>query len=229
MGLLVPHAVLTLDELKGYLVAVGDQGDTNMELAINAATDMMERRTGRRLATRSTYSAPTWTAPITEYHTVGISAPRRTRIRLSEWPTIAAITVHESTAWPRVYDATSLLVEGTDYVVLPESGELQRISSGGLVWWAAGYRAIQVVHAAGYRVGETPAQASKLPYELKNIALYVAASIYSEGERKRWGVSSIQDPTGNLVRHMGPLPPSIEADLMAYRRVDVEKTWERAA
>ena len=55
------------------------------------------------------------------------------------------------------------------------------------------------------------------------------AGIFTEGGRHGWGIASQQDPLGNVVRFMGYVPPSLESKLYEYKRVDFERTWERAA
>lgn len=221
---LVAHALLTLNEAKQYLVAPGTQADQNLEVAINAATDVMESRLDRRIVSRGN---------ITEYHTV---EPRTSVIRLSEKPTKSVTSIHESTDWPRVYDSTTLLASsGTlqGYEVDTEAGLVRRISYGLETWWAWGRRAVKVIHEAGYK-GPDPnwsgtSTLPAIPWDLKQLALAITSAIYSEGERKGWGIASQQDPIGNIVRFMGWVPPSLMDQLDAIKRIEFERTWERAA
>lgn len=223
---LIDHALLTLLEAKDYLVAQGSAGDSRLETAINAATEVIEARLGRRLVSRGN---------ITEYHSPEVSG---TTIRLSEWPTHSISSVHESTDWPRVYDPTTVLATSGDsqgYAYDAEEGMVHRISYGTPILWACGRRVIKVIHEAGYKgvtaawLSTGTAELPDIPWDWKQLALAVTAAIYSEGERKGWGVSSQQDVTGNFVRFMGWVPPSLMDQIDAAKRIVFEKTWERAA
>lgn len=221
---LISHALISLDELKGYVVATGDQANVNLTSAINGATEIIESRLDRRLVSRGS---------ITEYHSPEVSS---TTIRLSERPTHTLTSIHESIDWPRVYtSATLLAASGTlqGYEYDAEEGVVRRISYGSEILWACGRRTIKVVHEAGYKgciqgwtgTSDLPA----IPWDWKKLALAVAASIHMEGERKGWGISSQQDATMNLVRFMGWIPPSLMEQIDAAKRIVFEKTWERVA
>jgi hypothetical protein len=204
------YALVTLPELRGYMDVQGTTQDTALEDSINRATTWLEEQTSRKFITRG---------EVGEYHTV---RPDEHTIRLGEWPIISVTSVHESTDSPRAYDADSLLTANTEYQLIAESGLIRRLSSSELTWWARGYRAIKVLYHYGY------ANEAAIPADLKLLCLFVATSMFKESDRARWGVSSVTDAAGSVTRFLGYLPPDMKAHLLAYQRVEFERTWEAA-
>lgn len=74
--------------------------------------------------------------------------PEIKRLFLASPPIAASpvITVHESTAVPRVYGANELLTVNDDYFVSPEEG---MIVKGGMGLWASGPKVARVVYTGG--------------------------------------------------------------------------------
>jgi hypothetical protein len=214
---LSPYALVSLSELRPYAGLEGGGQDDALEAAIGRATAWLESHASRHFVTRGSR---------TEYHTVHDGS---TEIVLSQLPTIAVTSIHESTALPPVYDATSLLVADTDYQLDREHGRVRRLSSGCPTPWGAGTRAIRVVHSYGYRdVAGLPAEAEPVPDDIKLLALFTATAIFKESDRARWGVSSVTDAMGSVTRYLGYLPPDMKDVLLSYRRREYHRTWELA-
>jgi len=204
------YALVTLAEFRAYVGAQGASEDSALEASINRATAWIEDQTSRKFITRG---------EVGEYHTV---RPDEHTIQLGEWPLISVTSVHESTTTPRAYDAASILTVATEYQAVNERGLIRRLSSSNLTWWARGYRAIKVLYDYGY------ATSTVIPDDLKMLCLFVAASMFKESDRARWGLSSVTDAQGSVTRFLGYLPPDMKAHLLAYQRVEFERTWEAA-
>jgi hypothetical protein len=223
---ILAHAPISVATLKAFLGGgAGSAQDTQLEMAIDATTDILEfLLNGRRLVSRLTGTDP---EQITEFHA---PACGRTEILLGDYPVISAVTVHESPQTPRAYDATTLLVAGTDYELVAGTGMLRRLSNGVAVPWATGPRAIKVGYTAGYQNhAGSPSAAQALPAALRQVACFVAAAIWKESSRQAFGVSSVSDAAGTVTRFMGYLPPSVKAIVRGHARPRLGKTWERAA
>lgn len=209
------QALVSVAELKDELKYSGTGENLNLERAINRATAWLESEIKEHLVTRG---------DVTEYHTV---YNRRTTLRLSHSRTIAITSVHESTALPPVYDATTLLTASTDYQHVAELGELRRLKSGALYPWITGYRAIQVIHSYGYRkLDGTPTTAALIPDDLKKLCLIVAAGMFEGPHRAR--DESSADALGSATRFLGYLPPDQKDALDSYTRYEFDRTWEAA-
>lgn len=214
---LLAHAMVSVAELKDYLGVSGTQQANQLERAINRATEWIETETGRHFVSRGA---------LTEYHSVMECLDT---IQLRQWPIVSVTSVHESTDSPRVYDSGTLLTTATEYQAVSETGQIRRLSSAALTPWASGYRTVQVIYTAGYqdRTGD-PSAASKLPADLEVLCLFVAAAIFKEADRERWGLSSVTDATGTVQRFLGYLPADMRAHLESYRRHEFSRTWEAA-
>jgi hypothetical protein len=204
------YALVTLEGLKGYIGASGSGQDDSLERCIDRATSWLESQTNRKFITRGN---------TTEYHSV---RDGEHTIRVGEWPIATVVTVHETSVTPRVYGATALLVDGTDYQVVKELGLIRRISSSEPIRWLTGTRAIKVVYTYGY------ASTVVVPEDLKQIALFVAVSMFKESDRARWGVSQVQDGLGMVTRYTGYLPGDMKEQLDGYRHELFDRTWENA-
>lgn len=218
------HSIISVAELKGHLNAGGAEQAANLELACTIASAAIEARVNRRIVSRGS---------ITEYHTIRASEQLE-ELYVSQWPIATITTLHEDETWPRAYGAGSLLVAGTDYEIVGPDRIRRLASSGGWPsWWKVGTRIVRNVFVAGYQgLDGTPTALNggqALPYDLKQAALFVAASIFKEADRQRWGVSAVTDATGNYTRFLGYFTPAIDEMLAPYRRVEFHRTWELAA
>jgi len=212
---LAAHALVSTAELKTYAGFSGASQEGALEDAINAATGWLESEANRQFVTRG---------DVTEYHWLH---NYRCELKLSHFPTIAVASIHESGDVPPVYDGSTLLVGGTDYQLDKAIGCAKRVRGGALSYWAAGYRAIKVVHSYGYRKTDgTPTLALPVPEELKLLCKFVAVSIFKESDRARWGISSVTDAQGSVTRFLGYLPPDMKAQLESHRRFAIDRTWE---
>ncbi len=204
------YALISPDEWRDRWTAGGNDQAPNIEAAVLAATYAIEKRCDRLFVSRG---------PITEYHSIHDNLRE---IYLGQWPYITLTTVHESTATPPVYDATTLLTSGTGYqAVKPD--RLRRLSAGGPTCWARGSRVAQVVYTAGY------ADTASVPADLKQVCFVIAASMFAEADKKRFGVSSMTDGSGAYQRFVGYFTPALDEMLDDYKRRDMHRTWELAA
>ena len=73
------------------------------------------------------------------------------------------------------------------------------------------------------------ANTAAVPDDLKQVAFYVSAAIFTENTRKQWGVSGASDATGSWQRFTGYFTPAIDEMLSPYRRREFSRTWEKAA
>ncbi len=214
---LAADALASVQELKEYAGFSGESQDGNLENAINRATAWLEGQANRHFVTRG---------DVIEYHSLWDG---RCELQLSQFPTIAIASIHESSGMPPAYGATELLVEGIDYQVDKAVGCVRRIQSGALCSWAMGYRAIKAVHSYGFReLDGSPETALPIPDDLKLLCLFVAVTIFKESDRARWGISSVTDAQGTVTRYLGYLPPDMKDILVSYRRRMFDRTWELA-
>ena len=211
MALSESHFVCTEAEYRLNAAAGGSDQKANIQAALRDTTTYMERLIGRSIVSRGA---------VTEYHTIPFQSWRES-IRLNQYPLLTLTSVHESCASPRVYDATTLLVNGTDYVYIADTGEIRRLCSSELTTWRWGYRAIKVVYTAGWAQADVPG-------ELKRICLFAATSMLKESALQRWGVSAATDDQGNYQRFIGYLPPDQLQMLQSYALEKYGRTGEAA-
>lgn len=225
---LAPYALIDVASLREYGGWPGSGQADRATWACNAATSAIERELGDRwLVTRGStgfYFSPRQRVEV---------------IRLPQFPCKTLASVHESTAFPRVYDSTTLLVDGTDYFYDAALGEIRRISGGSRTCWATGERGIKVVCTPGYTAPHaasdadgayTRAEAATDLGELIGLALVMAAGLYKEGDTKAWGDSQAQGDPGSVTRALAYLSAAQLEQLHSYRRVEFgERTWEVVA
>jgi hypothetical protein len=212
---LSPYALATVAEFKTHVNVSGIGQDENIAGALNRASDVIEQYLDRLLVKREDDR--------TEYHTMTAGGLDICTDKLwtMEYPIISVVSIHEDTAWPRTYGASSLLVEGTDYIVLKSKGLIRRIGSGGSRNWATGLRAIRLVYEPGFD------GVAAVPERFKLVALRFAALIFREKERRSQGVLTESEPTGQYAR-FGPatLTDDMKADLYPERRLEFSRTGE---
>lgn len=192
------YALASEQEFKDYLGGQGTGEATRLENALNTASDVIETYLGRQIVSRG---------PLTEYHT--FRSPR-SELLLLDWPALTVTAVSEDET--RAY--TSNLTVDVDYIVSKPSGSLIRIggANAGEQAWAIGFRAVRVQYTAGY------AQAN-VPWDIKDAALWIAAHLFQEAERKAWDVSSQTDGEGTVSRFtLSRLPGYMRDQLIGHRR-----------
>lgn len=207
-------SLLSVDDWRTKFTAGGTDQDANIEEACAAATLAIEAETQRQFILRDAAT------PITEYHTVRPNE-RFEELYVGEYPIITITSLHEDTGWPRAYGAASLLTAGTDYERISPD-RLRRIGTSGCGLWARGTRVVRLIYTAGY------ANTAAIPYDLKQAAFAVAATIFAENDRKAFGISARTDASGSYTRFAGNyITPAVKELLRNYYRMEFHKTWER--
>jgi hypothetical protein len=213
------NAFVTVTDLKGYLNMTGAGQEMQLENAIGVASSLIESVLEREIPTRG---------DLTEFHSPRM--PATEVLYLGEFPIIAVSSVHEDAS--RQYGSAALLVADQDFIASKPMGKLIRAVSGSGyygIWWP-GFRTIRVIYSAGYQNADgTPDTAQPIPADLRLICFELAALLYQEADRKRWGISAVSDTMGNVTRYMGYLTPDISARLCLHKRIEFSRTWERDA
>lgn len=174
----IATALITDTEARVQLDKSGGQGDSDrIQRLIVTCSEELKSILKRRIVTEGT---------ITEYHWVRRS---ESEIMVREFPIIAAPTIHESAASPPVYDATTLLTEGTDYVVDYDTGIITRMSSGSPTAWCTNHEGVRIVYTGGYSQADVPQDLKQLCAEFVHMK-YVAV------ERNLTNQSSVSDGLG---------------------------------
>ena len=203
------YSLATVAELKAFRGGeVGNEADPSFEMALNAASALVEGYLDRQVVTRP---------ELTEFHTV---SSELAELYLLEWPIISVTNVYEDAT--RTY-ATALTVD-SDYIVSKPTGKIIRVggAAGGLQLWTVGFRSVKVLYTAGYAQAEVPAH-------IKDVVCWVAAHLYQESERKGWDVYSSTDGAGTMTRMvMSRLPGYMKEQLdLEKRAYKGGKTGER--
>jgi len=211
------YALVSLDEAKGHLLVPGGAQDDYLERAINRASELIEQYLDRHIVTRG---------DLTEYHTLRSPTGAflcKDTIRTLQRPIISVSSVHEDTAWPRTYGASSLLVVDVDYQVDKQRGTIRRLGSAGPVAWHTGHRGVRLISTCGYE------DTAKVPERIKAVALRLVANIKGEVDRKTHGILAQSDSLGNFTR-FGPatLTDDMKDDLAGELRTEVFGTGEAA-
>lgn len=193
--------ITSLDDAKVEL-AVTDDGNTALLLNIlNRSRARIEAFLGRVLVTRAT--------DLTEFHSFESAT---STLWMLDRPIISITTIHEDTN--RAYAASTLLTEGTDYIVHKPAGKITRITSatGSRTSWETGLRAVRAVGSFGY------ADTEAVPWEIKDPALRHVARAYREITREHNDISSIQDDVGRVQYFSDrTFNKSITDELLPYR------------
>lgn len=150
-----------------------------------------------------------------EYHPQRYGQFLGTEILLLDWPAFSITTVHEDPQ--QTYGASSLLVQGTDYIL--DSGrsgdswaKLKRINAGFPQTWDSTYRAVKVAYKGGYE------DVGSVPQDIKDIVLRGIALSYREVTAKMQGVSTHTNATGTVTRFFhARLTEDMKRDLYKYR------------
>lgn len=124
---------------------------------------------------------------LTEFHT--LTSPDSELFTL-DWPIISITSIHEDSS--RVYGSSSLLVEGTDYLLVKGKGKIVRLSGGTPTSWRSGFHAIRIVGKFGYANTESVAG------EIKDPALRHVVRTFRMVTREDDGVSSVADDVGRV-------------------------------
>lgn len=194
--------ITSIDEAKSELV-ITDGGNTHLLLSIlNRSRARIEAFFSRVVVTRAT--------DLTEFHSPKFAT---STLWTLDKPIISITTIHEDTT--RAYGSTTLLTEGTDYIVQKPAGKIIRIASatGSPRSWQFGFRTVRVVGSFGY------ADTDSVPWEIKDPALRHVARTYREITREHHDLASIQDDVGRVQYFSDrTFNKSITDELLPYRR-----------
>lgn len=205
---LLSYALTTSTELKAELsISTSNTArDSVLEDVANRATGLIEAYLDREVMNRV---SGTVTTEVTEHYT--ILAEPSPDLWLAQWPVISITSVKELSAWPSTYG--SALASGTEYLLDSGRGRLTRIDASGESAWPTGRRAIQVVYKPGY------AALADVPYPIRDVARRFGALLYTEIDRKQFGVSAYSDSLGNTTRFWSArLTDDMKAELAPFRR-----------
>ena len=108
-------------------------------------------------------------------------------VQLDRFPVVSVTSLHFSNEWPRVYDSTTLLTEGTDFVVDEDSGLVRFVCSKYPTGLAA--RAVKVVYDGGY---------STIPADLERAAIELIAVKLAKGANQSYHVTSRAAGDGSI-------------------------------
>lgn len=193
-----PAAYATVSQVRAYLGKYDDQDtgdDSLIESLLVQATATIDGYAGRSF-TLSAY---------TEYP----RAEESSRLVLEHYPVqLSQVpTVHESADLPRVYDATTLLVDGEDYFLDTDTGILERTAGR----WANGPRCVRVIYAAGF---------TAVPAEVNWCCIYLTA-LWLLG-RRFVGVQGATGTDGSMTRFDHDRLPWVVKDILdRYRKVGI--------
>ena len=109
-----------------------------------------------------------------------------TGIYVSRLPVTAVTSVHESVSVPRVYDATTLLVAGTDYDYDDATGKFYRMSGAA---WQDGEKAVKIVYTGGY---------ATIPPDLEQAVIEIIRAKYEKGIGGQYHLTGVTSVEGNL-------------------------------
>lgn len=145
-------------------------------------------------------------ATFTEYPDIpGVSGT----FQLKNPPVTTPITsLHQSTDTPRVYDADSLLVEDTDFIIDPQSGLVYKVSSS----WSEKPRAIKVIYQGGY---------ATIPKDLEQAAIETVLYNLPMAREKLYHVTGEEHGDGIIRGVRLQIPMTAQQVFEGYRRVVV--------
>lgn len=209
---LLPYAVITDADL-AIEVPV-----TNSAAVVDQLKDVCNRVTGnleaycrRELITRAVDRV--------EFHTLNRACYE---IDAIQYPIISVSEVNED--FTRQYAIATRLTADVDYILSKPRGRIIRMldAKSGRRPWLRGYRAIRLTLRAGYA-----ADRSDLPYDIRDVALQLAAMTYREATRGGQGILSQTDAAGTLTRWSVPmLTRPMKEKLAPHRRLSWGSTGE---
>lgn len=197
----VTKALISEDEARREIRLETDGPSVLIHDLILEGTEEIEAELDRKIVSRGA---------ITEFHSVWRAS---SELFLSQWPAITVTTVHEDS--DRAYGATSLLVEGTDYIVDTTAGKLIRISGASPTTWTTGFEAIKVVWTAGY------SNQDAVPPDLKRIAREFFAMQFRDITAQHQNLSNVSDGLGTVQRFGPPfLTSEMKKRLARHKRIE---------
>lgn len=123
-------------------------------------------------------------------------------------PAIEALRLYQDTAAPRVYDATTELVNGTEFFVFEEQGTIEKVGS----WWACGPKTIKTTYTGGWLTDD----AVGCPEDLR-LAAVMQTKIFWD-RREEYGVTGRSLEGGSIsMLNVLTLPKQVTVLLDQYR------------
>lgn len=187
--------LVTVADVKTALNIPGSGEDARLALLVTQTSAEVEKFC-RRVFAQST---------LTEYPR--LQGTQAEYISLARPPVTKPITsLYISTALPRVYDASTLLVEGTDFFVDSDSGVIRLVHP---VAAAVLDEAAKVVYQGGF---------ATIPADLARAVVELIAAKLVKGREKQYHLASTTSPEGAVggIR-FDDLTPDAERILESYR------------
>lgn len=200
------HALVTADELKAELSiqTASTARDGVLAEVANRVTGIIENYLNREVLARV---SGTVAATVTETYTILQETPE---LWLAQWPVSSITSVKELSSWPSTY---STVAQTTGYLPDLNRGLLIRVDGSGETAWKTGRNGVQVVYAPGY------GSLAAVPYPIRDVAVRLGALLYTEIDRKQFGVSAYSDSLGNVTRFWtARLTEEMQGQLAPYRR-----------
>lgn len=213
---ILSHSLVTVAELKDEINITGSGRDATIEEIANRVTALIEGHLDRKIIERV---AGTVAVSYTEYHSIDRTVED---IYLREWPVVSITSVQEIQTWPATYATT--LAGNTGYFLDAKASRLTRIDSTGVSYWAIGRRSVKVVYRGGYST------LAEVPYEIRDVARRLGATLYKEVDRGQQGISGYSDSIGNFTRFgAAKLTDDMKEVLALYRRPSYDPTGVEVA
>lgn len=204
----------------GTLTVVGTVGGVSKTVVFDAANGLVQHGLDffTAIASFTIGGTPTGAGNVAvttsqgyiEFHTLGGTE----RLLPLEWPIANILEVNEDIS--RTYGTSTRLAVGTDYLLstggLSEDGVITRVNGVYRRAWFGGWRAVKLVHAAGYSI-------ATVPEEIKDVCRRLVSLTAQEVESKQIEVASGSNALGSWSR-FGPatLTKAMREQLSPYRR-----------
>lgn len=132
-----------------------------------------------------------------------------TELVLNKFPTSSVTSVHVSCDVPRVYDATTLLTAGEDYLVDSDAGILHRVDGSA---WPTPPQSVRVIYVVAFAGGAVPGDVERAAIEVIGVKL-------EKGWSNAYHITSKDLGDGGLMGiRFDDIPPSAREVFDRYRR-----------
>jgi len=191
-----PTALTTLAATKVALnlgAATGD--DASITAMIPQVTELALRRMGRPAFFKAEVDQDEYPRP---------TFCRGSRLVLDRYPNVVITSLWVSSSVPRAYGAQELLVAGTDYLLDPDQGVVDRFSG----YWPDGLRQIKVTYNGGHET---------IPADLERAAQEVIAFWLQKGKDRLYHVTSTELGDGQVQGIRFDIPETAAQVFDSYR------------
>ncbi len=194
------NALVTLADAKAFLniPALETSQDAKVEMYINAASQLIEDYTDRKLIYQS--------------YDVRRDGRRADRVVLPEWPVVAITSVYDDVAWEF---SSQTLIDPTEYGVEEESVLVLRNGRK----FARGNRNVRIVYTAGYR-SILGGSGDPIPSSLSYACLLTIDWLDTLKSDRRLGVTS-KGKNGESISFLDTLPGQIQLMLEDFKRNEI--------